>query len=334
MSHNHIDDYVDNDLFSFLNKENMSSFFLSAGAGSGKTRSLVTLLNNLRNAKGNIYKERNQRIAVITYRNAASNEIERRLGYDSLFSVSTIHSFVWQQIQYYTKDIKEYLRISYDRKFQDLTEKEANGHSGSAASYKRIDDIKKLNAKKEFLDNIRKFIYDPLGTNNTKNALSHSEVLDIAVGFLVQKDLFQQIFKSKYPILLIDECQDTQKKLIEAFIKLVEENIGNFAIGLFGDMMQRIFFSGKSDLMQAIPSYWKKPRKKMNHRSPKRIVNLNNCIRKNIDGLEQLPRTDAKRGFVHFFLYPQNCDKQQVELEVRLKMAELCQDEKWETSVM
>ena len=40
---NHIDDHVDEEIINCFNKENEKSFFMFAGAGSGKTRSLVKM---------------------------------------------------------------------------------------------------------------------------------------------------------------------------------------------------------------------------------------------------------------------------------------------------
>ena len=42
-----LDDHVDEELAGYLSLENPKSFFLFAGAGSGKTRSLVNALNYL-----------------------------------------------------------------------------------------------------------------------------------------------------------------------------------------------------------------------------------------------------------------------------------------------
>lgn len=48
----HLDDHVDDQLNEYLNLDNPRSFFLFAGAGSGKTRSLVKSLVHVRNEHG------------------------------------------------------------------------------------------------------------------------------------------------------------------------------------------------------------------------------------------------------------------------------------------
>ena len=80
-------------------KEN---FVLSGGAGSGKTYSLVSVINEIyaRNAYA--------KIACITYTNVAANEIQDRLSHQNLH-ISTIHDFLWDNISSYQKELKETL---------------------------------------------------------------------------------------------------------------------------------------------------------------------------------------------------------------------------------
>ncbi|MGF6457865.1 superfamily I DNA/RNA helicase [Pseudomonas frederiksbergensis] len=77
-----------------LNLEQPRSFFLYAGAGSGKTHSLVTAVKSLKNRERQRLTFEGRQIAIITYTNAACGEIARRLEYDPLVVVSTIHAFL------------------------------------------------------------------------------------------------------------------------------------------------------------------------------------------------------------------------------------------------
>ncbi|MDN5786101.1 UvrD-helicase domain-containing protein [Pseudorhodobacter sp.] len=105
-----LDDHVDEELAGYLNPDAPRSFFLFAGAGSGKTRSLVKALNHIRTTHGRTLAYRGQKVAVITFTNAACDEIKRRLDFNPLFCVSTIHSFAWELIQDFHHDIREWLR--------------------------------------------------------------------------------------------------------------------------------------------------------------------------------------------------------------------------------
>lgn len=87
------DDSVDLSISECLNPAAPKSFFLFAGAGSGKTKSLKQALEQFRATYGLEFQARSKKIAVITYTNAAADEIVERVGADSLFPISTIHSF-------------------------------------------------------------------------------------------------------------------------------------------------------------------------------------------------------------------------------------------------
>src|SRR5450631_1517887 len=106
-----IDDHVDDEIAACLNLAAPRSFFLFAGAGSGKTRSLVRALTHIRSKYGAELRLRGQRVAVITYTNAASEEITRRLDFDPVILVRTIHSFAWTVIEGRNHDIREWLRF-------------------------------------------------------------------------------------------------------------------------------------------------------------------------------------------------------------------------------
>lgn len=330
---NNIDDWVDARLIELLDINNPKSFFMFAGAGSGKTRSLVNALKAIGEKHNEYLKLRNKQIAVITYTNAASDEIVERLRNEaidvSLFEVSTIHSFAWTVIQSFTEDIKLWLTDHLKDKISKIEEKERKGRKGTDASAKRIADIERARKQLEGLNEIIKFRYDPLGENREKNALQHSEVTSICADFIKEKPLFQQIISQKYPIILIDESQDTEKALIHSFFEL-EEKIEHFALGLFGDMMQRIYSAGEENLDRKIPSYWDKPEKLMNHRSQKRIVELINAIRKPIDKINQQHRIEKDKGIVRLFVFDSTEDnKDEIEQSVKQKMSAITNDELW-----
>ena len=55
---NCLDDKVDEELLACLNLQNPKSFFLFAGAGSGKTRSLVNVLEQIKDKYGDELKRK------------------------------------------------------------------------------------------------------------------------------------------------------------------------------------------------------------------------------------------------------------------------------------
>lgn len=99
------------------------SFFLFAGAGSGKTRSLVEALETIRKEVGDRFRLKGRRIGVITFTNKACDEIKRRVAYDELFAVSTIHSFAWSLIKDLNYDIREWLKSNLRTEIAEIEER-------------------------------------------------------------------------------------------------------------------------------------------------------------------------------------------------------------------
>ena len=314
-----------------LDLKKPKSFFLYAGAGTGKTRAVVEALHIFRDRYGSQFRETGQHVAVITYTNAACDEIRRRIDFDPIFAVSTIHSFAWEQIRTYHKDISAWLRVQLSTEITEPGQKQAAGRSGTKAASEREIQIKSKQYRLQNLDFIKRFTYNPNGENVGKNSLHHAEVIAITAAFLSDRPLMRQILIRKYPVLLIDESQDTQKDLIEAFFALQAENREGFCLCLFGDTMQRIYADGKVGLEEAIPADWETPAIVINHRCPKRVVTLLNRIRSEADGARQEPRQDAPEGFVRLFLINDvdGLDRLQVETAAARKMAELTSDDQW-----
>ncbi len=326
------DDVVDQTIRTCLDQDNPQSFFLFAGAGSGKTKSLVDALDFLLCKYGQQFMELRRNIAVITYTNAACDEIKRRVQYNPLFQISTLHSFAWTLIQPYTQDIKEFLYSDLSHRIEENEQKQITGHKNSKAYCDREKKITVYRERIEKLSGIKKFIYNPDGVNTEKNSLDHDEVLRICAVFLSAKQTFQDIVVDRFPVLLIDESQDTKKVLLDAFLILEETHRGKFCLGLLGDIMQRIYLDGKERIQDFVPSEWAKPCKKMNHRSRERIVTLCNDIRRPIDGIEQITRQDKPGGIVRLFLAERNADRIATESAIQEKMSLYTGDPKWLTS--
>ena len=313
-----------------LNLESPKSFFLFAGAGSGKTRALVEAMELFRQKYGQEFRLSARKVAVITYTNAARDEIKHRIDYDSIFAVSTIHSFAWELIQSYHKDISVWLNHNLKMEIDTLEVKQQKGRAGTKADADRAVQVESKTKRLDRLDTIKYFTYNPNGENLGKNSLNHAEVIGIAANFLTAKPLMQRILIRKYPVLLIDESQDTQKDLVDAFFTVQREHSAEFCLAFFGDTMQRIYSDGKAGLEEAVPSEWARPAITINHRCPKRIVRLINTIRAEADGHEQEPREDASEGFVRLFLVQdEGINKTSVEAEIAQQMADITTDNQW-----
>ena len=330
---NNIDLQVDETLEKCILSTPRKSFFLFAGAGSGKTYSLVLLLKKIHNSIGKDLLLQGKNVAVITFTNAATDEIINRLDYSPIFHISTIHSFVWEVIKYYQSDIKRLYCSYIEEDLKALEKKIKETKNKTTKTY--LSSVEKLEYQKERLakaQTIEKFVYNPNGSNPEYNALKHAEVIRISARMIIESRMLQRIIAQRYPILLIDESQDTKKELVDVFFEIQRNFTDIFTLGLLGDQKQRIYADGKENIEDSIPTEWEKPVKRMNYRCAKRIIQLANDIGKDIDiNAEQRPREDANDGFVRLFIIQQRdgLNKDEIEQNVMRIMSEQTRDEKW-----
>lgn len=330
---NNIDFQVDETLEKCILSTPRKSFFLFAGAGSGKTYSLVLLLKKIHNSISKDLLSQGKNVAVITFTNAATDEIINRLDYSPIFHISTIHSFVWDVIKHYQADIKRLYCFYIEEDLKALEKKLEETKNKTTKTY--LSNVEKFEYQKERLakaQTIEKFVYNPNGSNPEYNALKHADVIKISAQMIMAHPMLQRIIAQRYPILLIDESQDTKKELVDAFFKIQENFASIFTLGLIGDQKQRIYTDGKDNMLSIIPEDWEKPVKKMNYRCAKRIIQLANTIGKDIDiYAEQNPREDANEGFVRLFVVQQHegINKDEVEQTIMKIMSNDAEDEKW-----
>lgn len=332
---NNIDFQVDETLEKCILSTPRKSFFLFAGAGSGKTYSLVLLLKKIHNSIGKDLLLQGKNVAVITFTNAATDEIINRLDYSPIFHISTIHSFVWDVIKYYQADIKRLYCFYIEEDLKALEKKLEETEKKTTKTY--LSNVEKFEYQKERLAKaqiIEKFVYNPNGSNPEYNALKHAEVIKIFAQMILENKMLQRIIAQRYPILLIDESQDTKKELIDTFFEIQRNFADIFTLGLLGDQKQRIYADGKENIEDSIPIGWEKPVKRMNYRCAKRIIQLANNIGKDIDiHAEQRPREDANDGLIRLFVIQQRegLNKDEIEQNVMRIMSEQTQDAKWTT---
>jgi DNA helicase-2/ATP-dependent DNA helicase PcrA len=322
---------VDAEIYQYLNLDDPKSFLLFAGAGSGKTRTLVNVLQEIKNKSLQRFIQNGQRIAVITYTNAACEEIQHRLNYDPIFMVSTIHSFIWNLIKPFNVDIKLWLEVKLSKDIEELiiNVSKAKDKNGKTA----LQNSKKLESKKKRLNElsiVTNFTYSPNSIKQTTGSLNHAEVISIGAEFITNNILMKKVLVNRFPILLIDESQDTNKSLLEAFIATQQYFSNIFALGLFGDLMQRIYSGGKEDLDKKLPVDWKTPEKNVNYRCPKRVVSLINSIRAMGDGKQQVAPDTAPNGTIHLFVVDSSTvSKKKIESFACLEMSKITNDENW-----
>ncbi len=324
---------ADTQIRSSLEANPSKSFFLYAGAGSGKTGSLVRALEWLQERRRSAMWDRGRRVGVITYTNAATDEILRRTKFDSFIAVSTIHSFAWELIDGFDEDIRTWLQGKLAEDIRELEAEQSKGRVGTKAAIGRETNIRLKRERIANLGKVRRFTYSPSSTSRSREALNHSEVIGITAELLVTKLTLQEILVNRFPILFVDESQDTNKELMEALLVVQANQRHRFSLGLFGDTMQRIYMDGKLNLGGALPEDWERPAKLVNYRCPTRVLQLINKIRSGEDTQLQLASTNAEEGFARVFIASSSLPRPEVEAFVSTRMAAITKTPVWEESV-
>lgn len=300
----------------YLTEQPPRSFFLFAGAGSGKTRTLVEVLRRLtgvtpHEAGGKVARGlrlTGRSIRVVTYTKNAVAVISGRLGNNDLVSVSTIHSFCWELIEGFNDDIREALIAVTQAKLEKERAEAAAKPKG--ISQKDLAEFAELEANIEAYKLTVLFRYHPDKNLYGTGAIQHTNVLNATAWLLRNKPTLRQILQDRHPVVLIDESQDTMKSMLDALMVLAEPLGTGLTLGLLGDHRQRIYTDGHADLPTLVPTGWAKPELQLNHRSQRRIVDVINRIwgakmegrTQPANGVVQQPRTEKDKGTVRIFV--------------------------------
>ena len=253
------------------------SFRLEAGAGAGKTYSLEKALRRLIELRGTELVRKRQQIGCITFTNVAKDEIIARVQAHPAVRPETIHGFCWSVLQ----DFQPQLRAIVP----DLPgwgERLADAGVGGLGA--------------------RKVNYD-LGyprVTPDEVSLKHEDVLTLMTELLARPK-FRLVLAKRYPVLLIDEYQDTDAGFVEA---LKQHFLGTGTgpiIGLFGDHWQKIYGEGCGAVEHAALEVIDK---NANFRSAEPIVAVLNRMRPDLEQIPSDPDAPGEARIFHTNAWP------------------------------
>lgn len=242
-------DKIDEQIISLLKSGN--SFRVEAGAGSGKTYSLNKTIEWIQKNKWFEYSQKKQNVVCVTYTNAAVDVIVERLPKDSFILPSTIHSFAWNAIKQYQSFLINFVENNPD--FLD-------NDTDSSSEIKEVT----YTLGHRYRENGIQYLY-------------HDDVLNLFC-HLLDNSKFRRIFADKYPLILIDEYQDSYKPIIDRFVNFFISKKNGPQFVFFGDAWQTIYQSNnacgliENENLSII-------KKNSNFRSAPRIVQLLNTLR-------------------------------------------------------
>lgn len=241
-------DIVDSQIIDILKQG--CSFRVEAGAGSGKTYSLNRVIEWIQANKMSEFNKKKQNVICITYTNAAVDVIAERLQDNSFIIPSTIHSFAWNAIKQYQSTLIRF--IEEDEKFR-----------ADEGDFYKVTEVR-YTLGHRYKENGIQYLY-------------HDDVLKMFC-MLLDNMKFRRMFADKFPLILIDEYQDSYKPIIDRFIEFFIAQNEKPQFGFFGDAWQTIYQSNNAcGLIEH--AKLKVIKKGSNFRSAPKIVKLLNDIR-------------------------------------------------------
>ncbi|MEU5341859.1 ATP-dependent helicase [Streptomyces sp. NPDC020766] len=248
------------------------SFLVEAGAGSGKTTTLVEALEFSLQSQGAELASKGRRIACITYTNVAKRKIIDRIRDNPLVTVTTIHEFLWEVIKRFGGELWQQI-IQYND------------------ALPRPEDLSELTSRPpliQYVDRRRRL---------DRGEISHDEVIDLALRMVTQHPKLTRLIADCYPVIFVDEYQDTSPKTMRLLLDhLAGAGRQSCVVGLFGDSMQKIYASGQGSVVHPKLT---EITKHENYRCSPPVVAVLNKIRPELQQKAASGHTD---GEVHLFL--------------------------------
>ena len=331
------DTQADLDIRACLDQMPPRSFVMVAGAGSGKTTSLIKAIAHLAETRGPALRRAGQQIACITYTEVAVGEISADVGASTLFHISTIHSFLWSVIRPFHPDIAAWVATRIGEKIAERRAHYDKPRTQTKTKARLEQEIVDLEAELAAINEVEKFVYGT-GSSYAEGILGHDDILKLTPACVAAHPLLRQLVAKRFPYIFVDESQDTNQEVVEALRRISGEHPG-LCVGFFGDPMQKIYMSGAG----AVPlnDGWAEITKPENFRCPASVLGVINAIRAPDDGLEQMRgRTitvdgieQSVAGTSNLFILPADTERSARLAAIRQWLAAETGDDLWLSDV-
>lgn len=325
--------------------EDKKCFVLQGGAGSGKTETLKNVLKYISEnhpnkkvacithtnlAVGEIKSRVGDKYTISTihsFLNSIIKDYKKNI-FQCIFELFKVKKIERNELEFYDNDEKEQKKIEHE-KYKKVYEKYAKklftvtGESIDKPEGKKIYDANSITYNTNLntsIDELNEVIkreieskdFNKIKYNETRfdsyNDLTfgHDGLLEIAYQLFSSFPKIGKILQDKFDYIFIDEYQDTNKKIIEIFLRHLPQH-DKTVVGLFGDAMQSIYKDGIGDVQSYITDgILEEIIKEDNYRCSVQVVEFINNIR--TDGLSQEVQLkhdeatlDERQGNVSFF---------------------------------
>lgn len=214
--------------------------------------------------------------------------IRSRLGFDELYQISTLHSFLWSEVGRFQRDIREAL---LDHRIPALLAKARIKDTGkeTKTARKAREQVLRLEAELAGVSDVPEFRYDDaLFSDYLSGKLSHDDIIELSGYLLAERPNFRRLIGVRYPYIFVDEAQDTFESIING-LNLTCAADGLPLVGYFGDPWQQIYEGRAGDF--APPEGGLSITKVENFRSAPQVIDFLNAFRTDV---HQVPAGNNK----------------------------------------
>jgi DNA helicase-2/ATP-dependent DNA helicase PcrA len=186
-----------------------------------RTASLVETLNHLIEQSTTQRWASHRQIACITYTNVAVNEIVSRIDDDPRVRCSTIHGFCWEAIKRFQPALREALPAV-----------------GTWEKRCKRDGVEIVDQPIHYALGLPKITEEQI-------LLGHADVLKL-MAELLGRPRFRDLLADRFPFILIDEYQDSDKALMQSLVRhfVDAQPVARPVLGFYGDHWQQIYLTG------------------------------------------------------------------------------------------
>lgn len=170
----------------------------------------------------------------------AVEEIRGDVGNDELFHVSTIHSFLWTVIKPFQNNLREWVLNRLNEKIAEDQEKIDNQRTREATKVRSRDNIERYQRQLTEIGSVKSFRYGT-GSDYSNGVLGHSDILKIGPEFIAGHALMQSVLTRRFPVIFVDESQDTDPAFVDALRQVARG-------GSFGFLSRFFWRSGAENL--------------------------------------------------------------------------------------
>lgn len=194
-----------------------NNFIVNAGAGAGKTFSMVKLINDITKRMGEYLFFNNKKILCITYTNTAKDEMLIRVKDKNYAQISTIHSFVWSEMKDYQKELKSLVIRSMETELNEEFNK-VKDYSDYTVCIKKLDDLQEMISK----GNLSKYYeISNLNASGYKDALNQQLGIEVSnvsntkrvIRYFIKKNRYEPFTSNneELPKVKYDELMKIEK---------------------------------------------------------------------------------------------------------------------------